>query len=261
MSIINAVLTYRIRKVQADARNKAEKEKTIALYNTVLNSLSHELRTPLATIIACADTLNYEPSNLTKEQHSTLLNQIQIASARLNEQVENLLNMSRLDSGIIQVKPNWCDINEVVMHTITYFIHNNSKVIEYVEDASMPIVLVDDGLLLQILSNLVGNAIVHTYNSATITITVHIEAEKKLIIQIKDTGIGLPSSELPKLFDKFYRVPNSAKAGTGLGLSIVQGYVTALGGTILVKHNVPQGLIFVVTIPIAVSYINTLKNE
>jgi two-component system sensor histidine kinase KdpD len=71
----------------------------------------------------------------------------------------------------------------------------------------------------------------------------------------------LSKEELPKLFDKFYRVPNSVKGGTGLGLSIVKGYVTALSGTIDVKQNVPQGLLFEINIPIEVSHINKLKNE
>lgn len=261
VSIINTVLTYKVRKAQAQARDKAEKEKTIELYNTLLNSLSHELRTPLATITASVDTLNFTPKKLTDEQQNILFNQIQIACGRLNEQVENLLNMSRLDSGTLQLKPNWCDVNELVVNTINQFVETTSKTITYQEESTLPLVLIDDGLLLQILSNLIGNAIVHTYEKATVTITVKIESEKQLVIQIIDTGLGLPKEELPKLFDKFYRVPNSIKGGTGLGLSIIKGYVSALNGTIAVKHNNPQGLIFEVTVPVEVSYINKLKNE
>jgi two-component system sensor histidine kinase KdpD len=261
VSIVNAVLTSKIRKAQAEARDKAEKERIIELYNTVLNSLSHELRTPISTITASVDTLSFTPNNLNAEQKSILLNQIQIASTRLNEQIENLLNMSRLDSGILQIKSNWCDINEVILNVINQLADNTTKSINYQEDSKFPLVLIDDGLLMQIVSNLIVNAIVHTYEKAEITIKVFVENEKQLLIQVIDTGLGLPNSELPKIFDKFYRVPNSVKGGTGLGLSIVKGYVTALNGSIEVKQNTPHGLIFEAQIPIKVSYINKLKNE
>lgn len=261
VSIVNAILSYRIRKAQAEARDKAEKEKTIELYNTLLNSLSHELRTPLATITASVDTLSFTPNNLSVEKQNILLNQIQIASTRLNEQVENLLNMSRLDTGIIQLKPNWCDVNEVIFNVINPIAETTHKKITYQEDSTLPFVLIDEGILTQILSNLIGNAIVHTYDNASISVLIKIISENQLFIQIKDTGLGLPNHELPKLFDKFYRVPNSVKGGTGLGLSIVKGYLTALNGTIKVMQNEPQGLIFELNIPIEVNYINKLKNE
>jgi two-component system sensor histidine kinase KdpD len=90
---------------------------------------------------------------------------------------------------------------------------------------------------------------------------VKIDAENKLFIQIIDTGLGLSSEELPKLFEKFYRVPNSVKGGTGLGLSIVKGYIEVLNGIVSVKKNLPQGLIFEIVLPVEVSFINKLKNE
>lgn len=260
VSIVNAILTHRIRKVQEQARDKAEKEKTIELYNTLLNSLSHELRTPLATITASVDTLNYRPNNLNDEQQNILLNQIQIASEKLNKEVDNLLNMSRLESGTLQVKPNWCDINEVIESIVFNLMENHSKSITY-EIKLLPLVFVDEGLLNQILSNLIGNALVHTHENATVFIKANIELEKELKINIIDTGFGLPQEELSKIFDKFYRAPTSNKGGTGLGLSIVKGYLTALNGSIDVKNNIPRGLIFEVKIPVQVSYLNNLKNE
>lgn len=261
VSVVNAILTYKIRKVQAEANEKKEKEKTIELYNTVLNSLSHELRTPLATITASVDTLSFTPNKLNEEQQGVLLNQIQLASTRLNDQVENLLNMSRLDSGIIQLKTNWCDVNELIQNMINSIAETTNKTITYQENNSIPLILIDEGLFTQILSNLTNNAVLHTYEQANIFVSISIENEKQLVIKVADTGLNLPKAELPKLFDKFYRVPNSVKGGTGLGLSIVKGYVEALNGNIVVKPNNPQGLIFEITIPTQVSYINKLKNE
>jgi two-component system sensor histidine kinase KdpD len=261
VSILNAILTNRIRKAQAEARDKAEKEKTIELYNTLLNSLSHELKTPLATITASADMLNYKPNNLNQEQQNVLLNQIQIASARLNIHVENLLNMSRLDSGVIKLKSNWCDLNEVILNLTSQISETTHKNITYSENLALPLIFIDEVILSQILSNLIGNAVIHTYENASVFIKVKIDAENKLFIQIIDTGLGLSSEELPKLFEKFYRVPNSVKGGTGLGLSIVKGYIEALNGIVSVKKNLPQGLIFEIVLPVEVSFINKLKNE
>lgn len=259
--LVNAFLTYKIRIAQEESRDKEEKEKTIQLYNTLLSSLSHELRTPLATITASVDTLNCAPNNLTVDQQHILLNEIEIASSRLNEQVENLLNMSRLDSGMLSLRPGWCDVNEIINHVIGQWSHATHHKFEFNEDNNLPLILIDEGILLQILQNLVKNAIVHTSQNTTIELRTKIDEEHFLYIWVIDNGQGLPAEELPKLFDKFYRVPNSAKGGAGLGLSIVKGYISYMKGTINVGHYEPSGLVFEIKLPVEVSYINKLKNE
>lgn len=260
VSIVNVILTHKIRKAQSDNRDKKEKEKTIQLYNTLLNSLSHELRTPLSTITASVDALNYTPHHLSDDQQRTLLNQIQIAGNRLNEQIENLLNMSRLESGMLKLKPIWCDIHEIIFDIINT-IDSIPQNIEFYEDNKLPLILVDEGIFVQILQNLIGNAIRHTPPNTCISIHAEVSDEEYLRIRVEDNGYGLPEEVLPRLFDKFYRPQNSAKGGTGLGLSIVKGYVTALGGSATVRQNNPSGLIFEVVLPMKFSYINKLKNE
>ncbi|HUQ65346.1 MAG TPA: DUF4118 domain-containing protein, partial [Flavitalea sp.] len=99
IAMINAVMTYKIRQVEKTARKKEEKANAIKLYNTLLNSLSHELRTPISTIIGATDNLQSNNHHLTTNNREQLLTEIYKASSRLNEQVENLLNMSRLESG------------------------------------------------------------------------------------------------------------------------------------------------------------------
>jgi two-component system sensor histidine kinase KdpD len=121
ISLVNAMLTSRIRKQEIKARDQEEKEKTIALYNTVLTSLSHELRTPIATMIGAVDTLKENKDTLSNENKASLLDEIELASQRLNRQVENLLHMSRLESGIIRLHLDWCDINELVWTVLRSF--------------------------------------------------------------------------------------------------------------------------------------------
>ncbi len=118
IAMINAVLTYKIRQVEKASRKKEEKANTLKLYDTLLNSLSHELRTPIATIIAATDNLHANNNNLTKENKEQLVTEISKASFRLNQQVENLLNMSRLESGFIKAKKDWCDISELIYNTV-----------------------------------------------------------------------------------------------------------------------------------------------
>ncbi len=99
VAMINAVLTFKIRQVEKKNRIQEEKEKSLKLYNTLLNSLSHELRTPISTIIGAIDTIKDADSKLSKINLNELYSEIEIAGFRLNRQVQNLLNMSRLEAG------------------------------------------------------------------------------------------------------------------------------------------------------------------
>ena len=125
IALVNAVLTYKIRQIEKIGRAKEEKANTVKLYDTLLNSLSHELRTPIATIIGATDNLQSNNRNLTAENKEELIAEISKASFRLNQQVENLLSMSRLESGFIQPKKDWCDIIEVIYDAVKRIEENN----------------------------------------------------------------------------------------------------------------------------------------
>ena len=118
IALVNAVLTFKIREAEKKARDKEEKVKTIQLYDTLLNSLSHELRTPIATIVGSIDILKENRNKLSETSQKELLEEIDKASIRLNRQVENLLNMSRLETGMLKLKRDWCDVNELIYTVI-----------------------------------------------------------------------------------------------------------------------------------------------
>ena len=126
IALINGVLTYKIKQIEKAARLKEEKANSVKLYNTILNSLSHELSTPIATIIGATDNLqsNQNLSAVNKEQ---LIAEISKASLRLNQQVENLLNISRLESGHIKPKNDWCDIEELIYEVVRRVEENDSN--------------------------------------------------------------------------------------------------------------------------------------
>ncbi len=113
IALVNAVLTNKIRKAEEVSRQKEERMENIRLYNTLLNSLSHEFRTPIASIIAATDMLMMPPEIVGAGIKSNLVAEISTASMRLNRLVENLLNMSRLESGHLEIKKDWCNIKEL----------------------------------------------------------------------------------------------------------------------------------------------------
>jgi two-component system sensor histidine kinase KdpD len=261
IALVSAVLTYKIREAENKARDKEEKEKTIQLYDTLLNSLSHELRTPIATIIGAIDTLKEHKNKLSENNQTELLEEIDKASIRLNRHVENLLNMSRLETGTLKTKLDWCDLNELIYAVVEKIaVVKNEHTIDFVPDEKLPLFKLDTGLIEEIIRNLVLNAIQYTPKKSVIKIAATHQSEN-CIISISDTGNGFPESQIEFVFDKFFRLPNTKTGGSGLGLSIVKGFVEAHNGSISLKNNANSGACFTITIPTEATYLNYLKNE
>jgi two-component system sensor histidine kinase KdpD len=261
IAMVNATLTYKIRQLEKQASKKVDKENTLKLYNTLLNSLSHELRTPIAAIIGATDNLQEANNKLTDENKRELLGEISTAGLRLNRQVENLLNVSRLESGVIEAKMDWCDLNELI-HAVTHrlgdILAHHPMVITVPDD--FPLVKLDVGLMDQVLYNLVLNAAIYTPKYCAIGIKA-IAAENRLILVVEDNGNGFPMDETERVFEKFYRLSDSATGGTGLGLSIVKGFIEAHHGTVKLENLEGGGARFTMEIPTECSYLNSLKNE
>lgn len=260
IALLNAVLTYKIRKIEKDALIKEEKAQSLKLYNTLFNSLSHEFRTPIATIVGASDHL-LAPSNLSAEDQKNLASEIAIASLRLNQQVENLLNISRLESGFIQPRKDWCDIHELICDVV-------QKLGEYVkyhrveisEMENFPLFRLDYGLTERVLYNLIYNAAEYTPAGSCIKIKASQYAEG-LLLTVEDTGSGFPKDEINKVFEKFYRFKNSKAGGTGLGLSIVKGFVEAQNGRVGVQNLDSGGAIFEIHFPTEKIFTKVVQNE
>lgn len=272
ITLINAVLTYKIKRMQKAIHVKETRANTMKLYNTLLDSLSHELRTPIATIVGSIDTLQQKNVALSVDSKGNLLDEIEKASMKLNYQVENLLNMSRLESGYIQPKLDWCDIKEIIYKVADRLSEelNHHKLVIKAEE-NLPLFKLDYGLMEQILYNLIYNASQHTPKGAKITIEAkyevdadydsHIDVIKKCVITITDDGHGFPEAEIDKAFDKFYRMQNSRTGGTGLGLSIVKGFVEVQNGTINLSNAEEGGAVFEMAFAVDCLPTNTVKDE
>ena len=229
------------------------------LYKTLFNSISHELRIPVATIMGASDTLLSQ--SYPEETKLKLYTEINTASVRLNRLIENLLNMSRLESGRITPRPDWCDVHDLV----NKIADNLKQELEHfklstVIPADMPLVYIDFGLIEQVLHNLVLNATQYAPSGTNIRIKFFHELET-LTIQVMDRGKGFPVAELGEIFNKFYRGKDAMTGGTGLGLSIVKGFVEAHGGTVIAENRQNGGAIFTIKIPVKISEMNQFNKQ
>lgn len=261
IAVMNGVFTSRLRKVEAVARQRKAREKTLQLYNTLLNSLSHELKTPIATIIGAVDTLKMNSEKFSEKDKTDLYSEIDVAGNRLHRQVNNLLSMSRLESDFFKLQLDWYDLNEII-HTV---IENNrreniSHVIDFSSSDGLPLFKIDGPLIEQVIHNILHNALEYTPSGTLIKVSVTSENEK-LIIKISDNGPGFPQDKLEQVFEKFYRLPNTAAGGTGLGLSIAKGFTKAHNGDIKLENLASGGAKFTIKIPAETAPITNTDHE
>ena len=249
IALINGVLTYKIRHIEKALQLKEERANSVKLYNTILNSLSHELRTPIAAIIAATDNLQTN-DRISDAVKNDLIDEISRASLRLNQQVENLLNISRLESGHIRPKNDWCDIVELVYDVVKRVEENNpSRKIQISINPDLPLCYIDKGMVDQVIYNLLNNAAIHTSNDCKIEISVANHADL-LHINIEDSGKGFNNAESRDVFEKFSRVKSDPdKTNSGLGLSIVKGFTEAMGGSVELLQSRSPGAKFSITLP------------
>jgi two-component system sensor histidine kinase KdpD len=224
------------------------------LYKTLFNSISHELRIPVATILGASDTLLSQ--NYPEETRRELYTEISIASIRLNRLIENLLNMSRLESGHITPKPDWCDVHDLANEVAeALLVELKPFKLSTIIPVDMPLVMTDFGLVEQVIHNLILNATQYAPPGSRIRLKIFYD-NGFLNIEVMDRGPGFSPSELNFVFDKFYRGKDSKAGGTGLGLSIVKGFVVAQEGTINAENRENGGAKFTIKIPVKIADLN-----
>ncbi|MBN2262087.1 MAG: DUF4118 domain-containing protein [Prolixibacteraceae bacterium] len=217
------------------------------LYKTLFNSISHELRIPVATIMAASDSIISAEN--TKHVQDALCSEIFTASLRLNRLIENLLNMSRLESGYISPRVDWYDANDLVNKVLLDL--NNEldgfNVSVLIPD-DLPLIKVDFGLMEQVLYNLVVNSTQYAPLGSKIEISIAY-SNNTVVLRVADNGPGFELDALEKVFRKFFRANNHKTGGLGLGLSIVKGFVEAHNGSISVANNKGGGACFEIELP------------
>ncbi len=221
------------------------------LYKTLFNSISHEFRTPIATIMGVSENLMKGGASAGEDVSNQNLVEIHMAAERLNRLVANLLDMTRLESGMIQPRLDWCDVRDIVTHALKSLeSETGGHTISVSVDESVPLLRLDFGLIEQALMNLIHNAVLYTPPGTDIMIEAKVD-EEKCLITVSDKGPGLPEEDVDKVFDKFYRAGQSKTGGTGLGLTIAKGFIEAHHGTIEAENMGEGGARFTMRLPLS----------
>jgi two-component system, OmpR family, sensor histidine kinase KdpD len=231
------------------SENAALVRESERLFSTLLSSISHELRTPLATITGAASSLLAPETGGDPENRTQLAQDIRDAGNRLNRLVANMLDMSRLESGRLQLKMEWCDVGDVIGVAVKQLedcLAGRPVTIEVPPD--LPLVRMDFILMEQAIVNLLDNACAYTPPGTPIEIVVA-RKNNAVTIAVVDHGHGVALQDINYVFDKFYRAPGAETGGTGLGLSITRGLVEAHGGQLKVENVRGAGARFTIRLP------------
>jgi two-component system sensor histidine kinase KdpD len=229
---LGAIAIDRARLINEVAQTTIVAEKE-GLRTALLSSLSHDLRTPLSTILASATALQAQGDSFDDATKHEMLETIQDESNRLNRYVANLLEMTRLESGALQVRSVLIDPSEALSSAIDRMASRlkDRRLLRTFEAHGR--ILVDPVLLEQALINVLENAAVYSPPGSTLALTTAQEHDQ-IVLAVEDEGPGIAAEDLERIFDKFFRGRSDRRqgAGVGLGLSVARGLVEAFGGTI-----------------------------
>jgi two-component system sensor histidine kinase KdpD len=221
------------------------------LKTSLLNAVSHDLRTPLASIVASAGSLRQDDVTWTQEDRREFVLTIEQEANRLNAIIENLLDLSRMESGILQPKKEWYDLAALVddvLGRLRPVTNGHEVVVDIPHD--LPPVELDYVEIDQVLSNLIENAVKYAPAGREIRVSAR-QRRGELEVEIADRGFGISDDALPRLFDAFYRddAARRTRKGSGLGLAVAKGLVEAHGGRIWAENRPGGGARFVFTLP------------
>ena len=211
--------------------------------DALMNSVSHDLRTPLSTVLGASTTLIELGSKLKPAVRADLLLSIREEAERLSRYVGDLLDMTRLEGGGLNVRADWVDVRDV-LNAAAKRVSRRMGARKLVRDFPdrLSLVKIDQGLLEQALVNILENALIYSPDGSNIELAAY-EDRGAVVISIEDEGKGIPTSELESVFDKFRRMeaPSDRTKGAGLGLAIAKGFIEAMGGRIAAASPIADG--------------------
>jgi two-component system, OmpR family, sensor histidine kinase KdpD len=226
------------------------KAETESLRNTLLSSISHDLRTPLSAITGAATTLLQENIIIDEVSRIDLLQTIQEEAERLNRIIRNVLDMTRLESGVIKVNKEWQPLEEivgVVLDRLGDRLNDHPLTVKL--PGNLPLIPFDSLLLEQVFMNLLENAVKYTPKGTPLELSAS-ESFYTVTVELSDRGPGIPSGEKEHIFEKFVR-GRGAGGGVGLGLAICRTIINAHGGKIWAENREGGGAVFRFTLSTA----------
>lgn len=242
-------------RLQLEATTAEVSRRSDVLKSALLDSVSHDLRTPLASIRAAAGTLMDPEIDWPAAQRRDIAASIDREADWLNRLVTNLLDMSRVEAGELRPTLVVLAVHDVVEEALRRAeTALGDRPVERRVSVDIPPVLADEVLIGQVLANLLDNAAKYAGPGAPIRVSAHETDDHRIRITIEDGGSGVPPDALPRLFEKFYRVPRKgegSRRGTGIGLAVVRGIVEAMGGKVAARPSDLGGLALDIDLPIA----------
>jgi len=221
------------------------------LQNALLNSVSHDLRTPLVSITGALTALDENYDGMDETTRDTLIENARGEADRLNRLVGNLLNMTRIESGVIKLNLEPRDIQDLIGTAIEQLGWRVGKhQIQTNIPADFPLAQMDFALMVQVVVNLLENAIKYSPENSLIEISAS-ALDSTMRLTIADRGVGIPADDLVHIFEKFYRAHHPQNVGgTGLGLSISKSIVEIHGGTIRAMNREGNGTVVEIELPL-----------
>jgi two-component system sensor histidine kinase KdpD len=229
-------------------------KKTQALQAALLNSISHDLRTPLVSITGALSVFSQDFEAVDAADRKELLQAAYDDSLHLNEIVENILDMTRVESGNLKITVKPCDLRDLIGASLTQLKDKlEGRMVAVDIPGNLLEVPVDFSLMMRVFINLIDNAAKYSPAGSEISIGAKTDGDMATIT-IKDSGFGIPDGDLEHVFDKFFRAVKPRQvSGTGLGLSICRGIVEAHGGKIWARNNIESGAVFFIKLPLVVA--------
>jgi two-component system sensor histidine kinase KdpD len=244
-----ALAVQRIRSAES-ARHAQLRFEREQLRSALLSTVSHDFRTPLAAIAGAGSTLADSGHALSPATRKELADSIVSESDRLNRLVSNLLDMTRLEAGSMELDRDWHPLDDLiatVVRRLGRVLENHRLTIDV--SHSLPLVYLDELLFHQVVANLLENAAIHTPSGSEIRIAGG-NSDKTLWLEVADTGPGIARGDEERIFEKFYRGEHrKGRTGTGLGLAICRGIVELHGGTIRAANRSSGGAVFRIDLP------------
>ena len=217
-----------------------------------ISTVSHELKTPLASSDLSLKRLKDERISKLSPEQKELIEHLQQDNQRMLKILSELLNMSQIETGRIQLELGEVSPSAIIANAIDA-VANNAKekdiVIKDISSDALPSILADADKTIWVLNNLLTNAIKYSIPGGIIEVKAS-QAKNEILFSVKDTGPGIPGEFLTKVFDRYYKVPGSKEKGTGLGLAISKEFILAQKGKIWVDSEIGKGSVFYFSLPV-----------
>ncbi|HSP35709.1 MAG TPA: GAF domain-containing sensor histidine kinase, partial [Thermoanaerobaculia bacterium] len=246
---LTSLALRRVRLMEQEREAKEKAEAAVRVRDETLGIVSHDLRNPLTKVALSADLL----VDATPDEQPQLIDTIRVASRQMQRLIQDLLDVARVEAGRLSVNKTVLAPEPIVRHACesnqTIAEQKDQEIVCTIEN-TLPDICGDRDRVVQVFSNLIGNAMKFAPERGTITVTARAES-KMVVFQVADTGAGIPDGDLKNVFRPYWQAKKTAFMGAGLGLAIVRGIVEAHGGTVWAENAPNGGAVFTFTIPLA----------